>query len=99
MPGTRPGMTNPESDEKLPDRRSTRSNARRLAGHDAVEPLAFLFEASEHRALENAAARQLDAHRVNEAAVDQDLVVQVRACREAGRADKADHLALPHAGA
>ena len=50
-------------------------------------------------AVEHAAARQLDAHRIDEAAVDQDLVVHVRAGREAGRADIADHLALAHARA
>src|SRR5512147_3281817 len=85
--------------DALAYRRSTRGNACRLAGHNAVKPLAFLFEARKHRAFEDAAARKLDPHRIDEAAVDQDLVVQVRAGREAGRADKADHLPLPHARA
>src|SRR5690606_41705528 len=46
------------------------------------------------RSLQRAAARQLHAHRVDEAAVDQDLVMHVRARRHAGRADEADDLAL-----
>ena len=58
-----------------------------------------LLEARQHRAVEHAAARQLHAQRIDEAAVDQDLVVHVRAGREAGRADIADHLALAHARA
>ena len=80
-------------------RRRARGHARRLARHDAVEPLALLLEARQHRAFQHAAARQLDAHRIDEAAVDQDLVVHMRAGRKAGRADEADHLALPHARA
>ena len=43
-----------------------------------------------------ALARHLDRHRVDEAAVDQHLEVHVRARRQAGRADVADDLALPH---
>src|SRR4029077_10985500 len=46
-----------------------------------------------------AAAWQLDAHRIDEASVDQNFIVQVRASGQAGRTDKADHLALPHAHA
>src|SRR5262249_8504485 len=49
-----------------------------------------------HRPSERAAARQFDADGVDEAAVDEDFVVDVRAGRLAGRADEADHLALPH---
>src|SRR6185295_10880446 len=48
-------------------------------------------------AFQRAAARQLDAHRVDEAAVDEDFVVDVGTGRHAGRADEADHLALAHA--
>ena len=61
--------------------------------------VALALEARQHRAVEHAAARQLHAQRIDEAAVDQDLVVHVRAGREPGRADIADHLALAHAGA
>ena len=61
-----------------------------------VEPVAFLLEARQHRAFQRAAARQFHAHRIDEAAVDQNFVVDVRAGRLAGRADEADHLALPH---
>src|SRR6185437_12826069 len=50
-----------------------------------------------HRAFERAAARQLDTHRVDEAAVDQDFVVNMGAGRHARRSDEADHLALSHA--
>src|SRR6185295_18147278 len=65
--------------------------------HHAFELVAFFFEARQHRAFEHASARQADAHRIDEAAVDHDLVVHVRAGRKAGRADEADHLALAHA--
>ncbi len=47
--------------------------------------------------VEFAAARQLDAHRVDKAAVDANFVVHVRAGRQTGGADEADHLALAHA--
>ena len=74
-------------------------DARARARDDAVDALALLVEAREQRAFEHAAARQLDAQRIDEAAVHQDLVVHVRAGREAGRADIADHLALADARA
>src|SRR5439155_25738896 len=76
-------------------RRHPRGRAR-LAAHHTFDAVALFLEAGEDRALEHAAARQADAHRVDEAAVDDDLVVHVRAGREAGRADEADHLALAH---
>src|SRR5882757_11589672 len=64
--------------------------------HHAVETVAFLFEARQQPAFKRTAARQLDAHRVDEAPVDQDFVVDVSAGRHARRTDEADHLALPH---
>src|SRR6202049_783497 len=64
--------------------------------HHGIETIAFLFEARQQRPVERASARQLDVHRIDEAAVDQDLVVNVGAGRHAGRSDEADHLALPH---
>src|SRR4051794_12677079 len=67
-----------------------------LAAHHPFDAVAFALKASEDRAFEHAAARQADAHRIDKAAVDDDLVVHVRAGREAGRADEADHLALAH---
>ena len=69
------------------------------AGLRAMMPssrVALLLEARQHRAFQLAPARQLDAHRIDEAAVDADLVMHVRAGRQAGRADEADHLALAH---
>ena len=66
-----------------------------IAHHD-VETVALLLEACHQRPVKRAAARQLDAHRIDEAAVDQDFVMDVRAGRHAGRSDEADDLALPH---
>src|SRR5262249_17494755 len=60
------------------------------------EPRAFLFEAGEQPALQYPPARQLDLHRIDEAAVDQDFEMQVRPGRQSGRADIADHLSLAH---
>src|SRR6185369_13088919 len=65
--------------------------------HLGIEAVALFFEARHHGAFERAAARQLDTHRVDEAAVDQDFIVDVGAGRHAGRSDEADHLALAHA--
>ena len=62
-------------------------DARRLARHDAVEPLALLLEARQHRAFEHAAARQLDAHRIDEAAVDAGFR-SARASRSTGRSSR-----------
>src|ERR1700722_15668671 len=59
-----------------------------------IELLAGLLEEGERLSLEDAAARQLDRHRVHETIVDQDFEVHMRAGRQAGRADEADHLAL-----
>ena len=74
-------------------------HARRRARHDAVDAAALFVECRHHRAAQFAAARQLDAHRIDEASVDADFVVDMRAGREAGRADEADHLALADARA
>src|ERR1700722_16030111 len=62
--------------------------------HLGIEAVAFLLEACHQRSVERTAARQLDAHRIDEAAVDQDFVVDVGAGRLSSRADEADHLAL-----
>src|SRR5260370_31623465 len=64
--------------------------------HHCIETIAFLLEVRHQRPVERAPARQFDAHRIDEAAVDQDLVVDVGAGRLSGGADEADHLALPH---
>src|ERR1700761_3987110 len=71
-------------------------DARATAGHHRIEAVALFLETGQHRSLERAAARQLDAHRIDEAAVDQNFVMDVGAGRLSGRTDKADHLALPH---
>ena len=69
------------SGETLAYRRRARGHARGLARHDAVEPFALLLEGVQDRTLQLAAARQLDAHRIDEAAVDADLIVHMRAGR------------------
>src|ERR1043166_5854173 len=65
--------------------------------HHAVDTFALLLEAGEDSAFQRAAARQLDAHGIDKAAVDQDFVVHVGAGRHARRSDEADDLALAHA--
>src|SRR6266516_4878318 len=72
--------------------------ARRAAAvvHHGIEAIALFLEARHQRSLERAAARQLDAHRIDETPVDQNLIMDVGAGRHAGRAHEADHLALPH---
>src|SRR5215475_8739010 len=64
------------------------------AVHHRIQPVALLLEASQHRAFQRTAARQFHAHRVDEAAVDQDFVVDVWAGRQAAGTDEADHLPL-----
>src|SRR4051812_14729521 len=72
------------------------ARAAATAAHHPVEPIAFLLEACHDRPFERTAARQLDAHWVDEASVDQDFVVDMRAGRHAGGSDEADHLALAY---
>src|SRR6266576_2465367 len=64
--------------------------------HHGIETIALLLEARHQRSLERAAARQLDAHRIDETPVDQNFIMDVGAGRHAGRSDETDHLALPH---
>src|SRR5712671_1605181 len=64
--------------------------------HHGVETIALFLEARHQRSFERAAARQLDAHRIDETPVDQNFVVDVGAGRHPGRSDEADHLTLPH---
>src|SRR6266478_2959878 len=84
----------------LPHRRRAGGlgDARRAAAiaHLGIEAIAFLLEACHDRSLERTAARQFDAHRVDEPAVDQNFVVDVGASRLPGRTDEADYLALPY---
>jgi hypothetical protein len=49
--------------------------------HQLVDTLAFPLERGQHLAVEFAGARELDRHRVDEIAVDDHLVVEVRAGR------------------
>ena len=66
-----------------------------LLHRDSSILLALALELGQHAALEFAAARQrIPSDR--RSAVDHDFVVEVRAGREAGRAEIADHLALAH---
>src|SRR6266436_7904006 len=83
-------------------RRANRARGIGYAGSGAaiadhgIETIALFLEARDQRAVERAAARQLDAHRIDEAAVDQNFIMDVGAGRLPGRADETDHLALPH---
>src|SRR5580692_6974082 len=61
-----------------------------------VVMLALAAEVGEHLPVQFPAPRQLDPQRIDEMAVDDDLVVQMRPGGEAGRAEKADDLALPN---
>ena len=73
--------------------------ARRHDGREVAQVVdagALLLELGELPSLELALARHLDLKRIDEAAVDQHLVVQVRARGEAGGSDVADDLALAH---
>src|SRR4051794_20062388 len=53
--------------------------------HLGVEAIALFLECGHQRPVERTAARQLDAHRIDEAAVDQDFVMDVRSGGHAGR--------------
>src|SRR6478672_12691757 len=64
--------------------------------YHGIETIALFLETRHQRSLERAAARQLDAHRIDETAVNQNFIMDVGAGRHAGRSDEADHLALPH---
>src|SRR5229473_3032193 len=85
-----------------PLRRANRAHGIGYAGHAAaivhhgIETIALLLEARHQRAVERAAARQLDAHRIDEAAVDQNFIMDMGPGRLPGRTDEADQLALPH---
>src|SRR5450631_2456098 len=65
----------------------------------AVDAVAFVFEISEHAAIEFASAGKFHPHRIDEMPVDHDLVVKVRPGRETRLAKIADRLALPHMSA
>ena len=64
-----------------------------------VDPFAFTLERGEHLAVEFARVGELDRHRVDEVAVDDHLVVQVRAGGQPCFAEIANGLALDDVGA
>src|SRR5215470_9127971 len=64
-----------------------------------VELIALVLEYRQRGAGKHAAARQFDRHWIDEAIVDDDFEMHMRAGREAGGADKADDLALAHMAA
>src|SRR5262245_31423343 len=74
--------------------RDARRRRSRRAIKNTVDAGALALEIVEDRSIQLAAARKFDAHRIDEAAVDQHLVMQMRAGRQPGRADIADHLTL-----
>src|SRR3954466_13525154 len=73
-----------------------RASRGRSPGDHVVEPVTLLLETCQQRAFEHPATRQLDLHRIDKAAVDQDLIMQMRTGRRAGWADIADPLSLPY---
>ena len=62
--------------------------------HQPVDPVALALESSEHLAVELARARELDRHRVDEVAVDDHFVMEMRPGGQSRLAEIADHLAL-----
>src|SRR5262249_60658523 len=78
---------------------AARRDTRRPLRHEAVDALALPVKIREHLAVERTTARELDAHRINEAAVDENLVMHMGAGRWAGGSNEADDLPLAHARA
>ena len=60
-----------------------------------VDALALAFEFGHLRAIELFIARQFDAQRIDIIVIDHDLVMQMRAGRQARIAEITDHLTLP----
>ena len=99
--GRRPARSRSRSVEAPPssDGRtsaSPRRHRRRRGrlGHELIDALALALERGEHLAVEFARAGELDRHRVDEVAVDDHLVMQVRSGRQSRFAEIADGLAL-----
>src|ERR1700730_17371660 len=65
----------------------------------AVDTLALALESGEHAAVEFPRAGELDPHRIDEMAIDDDFVMEMRPGREAGLTEITDDLALPDMGA
>ena len=68
-------------------------------GHKLIDAVALPLERSKHPAVELPRAGQLDRHRVDEIAVDDHLVVEVRAGRQSRITEIAYSLALNDVGA
>src|SRR6185436_1786407 len=64
-----------------------------------IDAVALLLEGDEVVALEHLAVGQAHPHRIDLGAVDDQLVMEVRAGRQAARADITDDLALADLGA
>jgi hypothetical protein len=62
--------------------------------HKLVDAVAFPLERCKHLAVKLARAREFDRHRVDETAVDDHLVVKVRAGRQPRVPEIADSLSL-----
>src|SRR5262245_46037860 len=70
----------------------------RSAAHQSVNARSLFLEVVELPCDEPAFSRRFELRRIDEAAVDQHLVMQVRTRRHAALADEADELTLPHLG-
>ena len=83
------------------ERRLLRRHRRRggRLRHELIDPVALPLERRKHPAVELARAGELDRHRVDEVAVDDHLVMQVRAGRQSRIAEITDGLALGDARA
>ncbi len=66
-------------------------------GQEAVDPIALVLEVGEQVPVDFAGTGQLDPHRVDEMAIHQNFVMEMRARRETALAEIADDLALPDA--
>src|SRR5262245_42532668 len=72
---------------------------RRLVAKERIDALPLILELCQRPALQRLAARQAHAQRIDLGAVDDHLVVQMRAGGFTGRSNPADHLALAYLGA
>src|SRR5258705_5120905 len=63
--------------------------------HHGIETVALFLENRHQRSLERAAARQLDAHRIDETAVDQNFIIDVGARWHARRFDETHYPGPP----